>query len=455
MAGCMHRVGCGRGPIVLLMLFAGVAGSFRLTTAGPAEDFRAARNGLARQIQGRDEQACLAALEELRRFPVADAARLAVAAVERHQSRAVHDAAVETLCALAQKAEPARCLRQALAKKLAGRQPSRALLPIFLALGSSGPEAAAQLREVLAEGYRPVTPAAARLLAVIDALGERADALAVAAAATAAGSRPFDEDFAFRRAVVQALLCIRQKEALDALLELLPRLQGEVRGEAIEYLAEVTGQPVTNSEAEWRTWWQTHREQFVFPRVGGAAAALVAGPRAADSYYYNLPIYARRVVFVIDTSTSMRGDRLLAAQRELINALQSLTDHVSFTVVAFDSAPRAWQPTLVAASPPAKTAACQFVARQQASGATASFDALELAFSFDAEAIYFLTDGAPSAGKISQPDRIVEAVTQQNRLRRITINAIGIGVGPEGGSFEVFLRTLAEQNFGRFRRVDE
>jgi len=117
--------------------------------------------------------------------------------------------------------------------------------------------------------------------------------------------------------------------------------------------------------------------------------------------------------------------------------------------------PRAWQPTLVAASPPAKTAACQFVARQQASGATASFDALELAFSFDAEAIYFLTDGAPSAGKISQPDRIVEAVTQQNRLRRITINAIGIGVGPEGGSFGVFLRTLAEQNFGRFRRVDE
>jgi hypothetical protein len=42
-----------------------------------------------------------------------------------------------------------------------------------------------------------------------------------------------------------------------------------------------------------------------------------------------------------------------------------------------------------------------------------------------------------------------------NRVRRMTINCIGIGVGPENGGFAQFLKVLAAQNFGAFRRVDE
>ena len=77
------------------------------------------------------------------------------------------------------------------------------------------------------------------------------------------------------------------------------------------------------------------------------------------------------------------------------------------------------------------------------------------ALTFDAEAIYFLTDGAPYGGKVTQPAQIVTLITKMNRLRRMTINSIGIGVGREGNVFDAFLKTLATSNYGQYIRVDE
>jgi hypothetical protein len=37
----------------------------------------------------------------------------------------------------------------------------------------------------------------------------------------------------------------------------------------------------------------------------------------------------------------------------------------------------------------------------------------------------------------------------------MTINSIGIGVGPPGNAFDQFLSTLADQNFGEYQRVDQ
>ena len=37
---------------------------------------------------------------------------------------------------------------------------------------------------------------------------------------------------------------------------------------------------------------------------------------------------------------------------------------------------------------------------------------------------------------------------------RMTINSLGIGVGPEGSDFDRFLSTLAQQNYGQYERVD-
>ena len=63
--------------------------------------------------------------------------------------------------------------------------------------------------------------------------------------------------------------------------------------------------------------------------------------------------------------------------------------------------------------------------------------ALEAALDFDTETVFFLTDGAPAGGKIVNPVEIVEVISRLNFTRRITINAIGIGVGGRDRGFKV------------------
>jgi len=89
------------------------------------------------------------------------------------------------------------------------------------------------------------------------------------------------------------------------------------------------------------------------------------------------------------------------------------------------------------------------VALQDLGPATASYDALEAALSFDAEAIYFLTDGAPFGARSRSPAAIVTVISKLNRLRRMTVNSIGIGVGQEGNVFDAFLKALANAEFWR------
>jgi len=73
------------------------------------------------------------------------------------------------------------------------------------------------------------------------------------------------------------------------------------------------------------------------------------------------------------------------------------------------------QPLLVPADEARKQLASQFVAAQGSAANTASFDALEQALSFDAEAIYFVTDGMPVGGKITVPADIVRVITAYNQ----------------------------------------
>jgi hypothetical protein len=97
----------------------------------------------------------------------------------------------------------------------------------------------------------------------------------------------------------------------------------------------------------------------------------------------------------------------------------------------------------------------RFVGYLNADGQTAAYDALQAALCFDVEAIYFLTDGQPTVGRLVTPPAIVAAIGQQNRSRRVSMYAIGIAPGGPGSPLDAFLRTIAEQNFGSYRRVEQ
>ena len=299
--------------------------------------------------------------------------------------------------------------------------------------------------------------AGVRLVAVelADQLAARGQPEDVALLVKLSQTKAFAKQFGFRRSVIWALVHIDSKPAIGALIGLVGETDGEAQADAIKYLTSVTNQALGNNQAAWAKWWEESASTFTIPSPSSRTLAAADKVSPGVTMYYGLPVYARRIVFIMDTSRSMNGQRLIAAKRELIAAIDRLQPKDQFTVLVFDNDVRMWQKKLVPAEPTAKKRADLFVTKQDTHPQTASYDALEAALQFDAEAIFFLTDGAPFGGKVSAPGAIIDLITAMNVSRRESIYTIGIGAGLPGSPMDVFLRTLAEKNFGAYRRVDE
>ena len=182
----------------------------------------------------------------------------------------------------------------------------------------------------------------------------------------------------------------------------------------------------------------------------------VAAVSPGQSSYYGMTIYARRLVFVVDISGGLPARESRPPAGSCSGPpLPACRRRAAFSIVAFSNHVGVWRPALVPATPATKEAAPAYVYGLRAGGETAASDALDAAFHFDAEAVFFLTDGQPNAGRIPLPAGILTTLTQANRARRISLFTIGIAPGMPGGTFDTFLSRLAEQNWGSYRRVEE
>lgn len=96
----------------------------------------------------------------------------------------------------------------------------------------------------------------------------------------------------------------------------------------------------------------------------------------------------------------------------------------------------------------------RFVQEIETHTGTWTQQALEAAFAIrDADTIYLLSDGVPS-GRSARPPRILEIIAAKNYLRGVRI--ITLGFHPEGkGTFdEGFMRRLAGDHWGWYRRLN-
>ncbi|QDU27996.1 von Willebrand factor type A domain protein [Anatilimnocola aggregata] len=298
------------------------------------------------------------------------------------------------------------------------------------------------------------SPAGVQLLVtIVDQLAEMGDS-ASARSLYHLSDLPLTTSHAgLKRALVQALCKIDEPEAVAKLVQAVTTAEGETRADIERRLIQLSGLKAED-RPDWPGWWQEKQTTFVFPHGAKPEVGLFAKAVANIPSYYGLPLYGSKIVFVIDYSGSMRGAKLDAAKWELQNAIAKLPDGVRFNVLAFNSVVIPWKRELVQSSPESKQEAVRFIIGGDAGAQTASYNALEAALSQDCDAIYFLTDGAPRGSKIDDPQQIVTMIGRRNRVRRATINVIGIGVGNEGNAFDVFLRELAAQNFGAYRRLD-
>ena len=285
-------------------------------------------------------------------------------------------------------------------------------------------------------------------MSLIDDLGMEGGKEAVRIIANLTKIKPFQNQFGYRRCVVQAMTRIQDPAAVGFLVEMLPGAYGLVQAEIIEHLTRVTKQKHKDNDREWTKWWTENKATFTFPER--VAAEEPVDPK--QSTYYGIPICAKRIVFVLDTSGSMRGYPMEAAKMALLKTVESLPESVSFDMVLFDKTAAVWQPRLLPATLQAKQMAAQTVIARGMSMGTASHAALNAAFSLDPEVIYFLSDGEPTDGN---PSQIIESMSERNRTRRISIHTIGVVTQKGGGAgLTFFMKPLAEHNYGSFRLVE-
>ena len=253
---------------------------------------------------------------------------------------------------------------------------------VAVLLASEEPDTQRELRSFL-DGYvSAANEGVTAITAAADELAKQGDRPALATLERMRRLSCFSRTFACRRAVVQAMIQIRLPQAIDALTDLLPGVDGEVRGDVVRRLVAVSGQQYGNQSDAWQKWWKEHKDGFQFPTSSvpvGAPAAIQ--PKTAS--YYGLAIEARRMVFVVDISGSMAGRRLQAVKRELTTAIDGLPPEAAFNLVIFSSRVAAWQRSLRLATPAVKQAARAYVYNLRAGGDTAAYDALEAAFQFD------------------------------------------------------------------------
>ena len=142
-------------------------------------------------------------------------------------------------------------------------------------------------------------------------------------------------------------------------------------------------------------------------------------------------VVAKDVVFVLDTSGSMSGKKIMQAKKALEFCVDNLNDGDRFELMRFSTEVEPLFDKLVDASSANRTKAEEFIKDLHANGATAIDDALHKALSMRPEdsgrpfVVIFLTDGMPTVG-VTDEDQILANV-RKNDTGHTRVFCFGIG----------------------------
>ncbi|MEX2307169.1 MAG: VIT domain-containing protein [Pirellulales bacterium] len=156
---------------------------------------------------------------------------------------------------------------------------------------------------------------------------------------------------------------------------------------------------------------------------------------------------AKTVVFVVDRSGSMSGEKIEQAKGAAKFVLNNLREGDLFNIVAYESEVETFRPELEKFNDKTRAAAVGFVEGLYAGGGTDIDGALKRALGMVADGdrptyVLFLTDGLPTAGETGE-SAIVKHSEEANKVRA---RVFAFGVGYDVNSR--LLDKLARANFG-------
>lgn len=292
-----------------------------------------------------------------------------------------------------------------------------------------------------------------------------------------------DDVWHVRLAALLALERIFGSHAVEPLIGALGKSEGRIKGELQEALVRLTGVSSCVEPAEWEKWWGSNKEAFLSGKARNVVAETEVPADPKLPTFWGFTVTSKRVIFVVDISGSMLEEceqlpptsspsndapeskqKIHVAKYELRQVVRMLSEDTLFNIVAFSFGVQPWQSTLVPATKANKEAALVWIKSLPAVGGTNTFDSLEAAFQIKgppndkkrdqgADTIFFVSDGRPSAGRIVDPNQILQELGRLNQPRRVKINTVAVGKeetqNAQGGGVDPgFLKRLAEQNFG-------
>jgi len=150
---------------------------------------------------------------------------------------------------------------------------------------------------------------------------------------------------------------------------------------------------------------------------------------------------------IISKQTNNQLTKLGKAKKEIIPSIKGLPEDAYFSIIIFENEVKVWRKELIQATSANKTLATVYLDKLESGGGTNIYESLEDAFNISGvETMFLLSDGEPTAGKITNTSDIVSAVTGWNASKKISINTIGLGEDCD----KVFMKELAEKNNGQF-----
>lgn len=171
-----------------------------------------------------------------------------------------------------------------------------------------------------------------------------------------------------------------------------------------------------------------------------------------------LPVLRVNIVFVIDVSGSMSGEKIQQARESLIAIIRQLDPEDSIGIVKFDTGVEAWSSQLVAVSEN-QQGAVAYAQGLQAGGGTNLEGGAQKGISLlkassgsgnRGKILVLLTDGQPTAG-VTDSNQIVENVVTAVGGSGVSVNCLGFGQNLDYN----LLERLALSNSGIVRRIYE
>ncbi|HIN80344.1 MAG TPA: VWA domain-containing protein [Planctomycetes bacterium] len=279
-------------------------------------------------------------------------------------------------------------------------------------------------------------------------------------------------------AAVESLQKTMSAEAIDPLIDLLKKLVKKRKDvlyhQVRDALWALTGRDFDLIE-DWEQWWEPRKGTFD-PKESDheGKTGVKRKRRGNDPEFWGVPVESKNIVFVIDTSGSMKyvhkddipglsradgsdtgvgkgGGQMTSAQkrlarfwtrmemakRELRKVVKKMGKDAFFNCVRFDTTVSKFQKRAVPSVRGNKNKAQKWIDGLKHNGNTNTLDSLIQAFNADAKTntIFFLSDGLPSKdGKVSDPTGpILDKVFELNRFRKIKIHTFGFHPFTQGG----------------------